>query len=76
MERHLIFVSIITFNYELFHYRMQAVVIGQALLDAGYLEIIGGQANIFQDNFTLYKPSEVQKSHSANQTLVFRILLL
>ncbi|XP_063396622.1 1-phosphatidylinositol 3-phosphate 5-kinase-like isoform X1 [Mytilus trossulus] len=38
--------------------RMQAVVIGQALLDAGYLEIIGGQQNIFQDNFTLYKPSE------------------
>lgn len=42
-----------------FCFRMQAVVIGQALLDAGYLEIIGGQQNIFQDNFTLYKPSEV-----------------
>jgi hypothetical protein len=57
---------------------MQAVVIGQALLDAGYLEIIGGQANIFQDNFTLYKPSEVRQSfsHSGKQALVFRILLL
>jgi hypothetical protein len=32
---------------------MQAVVIGQALLDAGYLEIIGGQANIFQDNLNI-----------------------
>ncbi|XP_060077952.1 1-phosphatidylinositol 3-phosphate 5-kinase-like [Ylistrum balloti] len=39
--------------------RVQAVVIGQALLDAGYLEPASGQQPlVFQDDFTLYKPSE------------------
>lgn len=39
--------------------RVQAVVIGQALLDAGYLEPASGQQPlVFHDDFTLYKPSE------------------
>ena len=39
--------------------RLQAVAIGQALLDAGFLETIAGQPKVFHDDFTLYKPSEV-----------------
>ncbi|XP_055998370.1 1-phosphatidylinositol 3-phosphate 5-kinase-like isoform X3 [Ostrea edulis] len=38
--------------------RLQAVAIGQALLDAGFLETIAGQPKVFHDDFTLYKPSE------------------
>lgn len=42
-----------------FFIRLQAVAIGQALLDAGFLETIAGQPKVFHDDFTLYKPSEV-----------------
>lgn len=42
-----------------FFVRLQAVAIGQALLDAGFLETIAGQPKVFHDDFTLYKPSEV-----------------
>ncbi|KAK3088070.1 hypothetical protein FSP39_014286 [Pinctada imbricata] len=39
-------------------HRLQGVAIGQALLDAGFLESIAGQPLIFHDDFTLYKPLE------------------
>lgn len=40
-------------------YRDQAIVIGQALLDARYLELITVQQQVFSDSYTLYKPGEV-----------------
>lgn len=38
--------------------RVQAIVIGQAFMDAGFLEPLGARTLHFQDNFTLYQPSE------------------
>ncbi|KAL3891964.1 hypothetical protein ACJMK2_004204 [Sinanodonta woodiana] len=39
--------------------RIQAVAIGQALIDADYLEPVGHQDTPFRDDFTLYKPTEL-----------------
>ncbi|KAK3611164.1 hypothetical protein CHS0354_026571, partial [Potamilus streckersoni] len=39
--------------------RIQAVAIGQALIDADYLEPVGHQDTPFRDDFTLYKPTEI-----------------
>ncbi|KAL5017949.1 hypothetical protein ScPMuIL_003671 [Solemya velum] len=38
--------------------RVQAIVIGQAFMDVGFLEPVGARTSHFQDNFTLYQPSE------------------
>ncbi|XP_036361555.1 1-phosphatidylinositol 3-phosphate 5-kinase isoform X2 [Octopus sinensis] len=38
--------------------RVQAVAIGQALIDASYLESVCRQLSFFQDDYTLYKPGE------------------
>ncbi|XP_021352266.1 1-phosphatidylinositol 3-phosphate 5-kinase-like isoform X3 [Mizuhopecten yessoensis] len=50
--------------------RVQAVVIGQALLNAGYLEPASGQQPlVFQDDFTLYKPSETSPMEQPEEFL-------
>ncbi|KAH9523854.1 hypothetical protein Btru_047241 [Bulinus truncatus] len=38
--------------------RDQAMAIGQALLYAGYLELVGNQQHMFRDDFTLYRHGE------------------
>jgi hypothetical protein len=43
-------------------FREQGVAIGQALMYAGYIEPIGNQFPIFRDDFTVYKPGEVNVS--------------
>jgi hypothetical protein len=35
------------------------MAIGQALLYAGYLDSVGHQSPLFKDDFTLYRPGEV-----------------
>ncbi|KAK0041710.1 1-phosphatidylinositol 3-phosphate 5-kinase [Biomphalaria pfeifferi] len=38
--------------------RDQAIAIGQALLYAGYLDLVGNQQHMFRDDFTLYRHGE------------------
>jgi len=38
---------------------VQAVAIGQALIDAAFLDPINTITTPFRDDFTLYKPAEV-----------------
>ena len=46
----------------IFIFRVQAVAIGQALVDAQWLEGITSADQIFQDEYALYKPGEVRNA--------------
>ena len=46
------------------YFRVQAVAIGQALIDADYLDPIQNITTPFKDDFTLYRPNEVRNISS------------
>ena len=48
------------FTYLIIHFsRIQAIAIGQALIDADLLDPILNVTTPFRDDFTLYRPAEV-----------------
>jgi hypothetical protein len=43
-----------------YFFRVQAIAIGQALIDAAFLDPIHTITTPFRDDFTLYRPTEVK----------------